>query len=99
MFLRIKNTNIDPVTVNIDGRDVEVDRHDTVAAAALLHGLKHTRTTPVSNSPRAPFCLMGVCYDCLMVIDGQANQRACLTKVKPGMKIESQQQTGSLSEH
>ncbi len=34
--------------------------------------------------------MMGVCYECLMVIDGQANRRACQETVRPGMRIERQ---------
>ena len=70
---------------------------ETVAAAVLASGLGHTRTTPVSDTPRAPFCLMGVCYECLMVINGQPNQRACRKVVDEGMTIERQHGLGELS--
>jgi D-hydroxyproline dehydrogenase subunit gamma len=50
-----------------------------------------TRTTPVSGSPRAPYCMMGVCFECLMEIDGIANRQACMVRVRPGMRITRQQ--------
>ena len=74
-----------------------VSAGETVAAAVLASGLGHTRTTPVSGTPRAPFCLMGVCYECLMVINGQANKRACREVVEEGMTIERQSGPGDLA--
>jgi D-hydroxyproline dehydrogenase subunit gamma len=45
------------------------------------------RTTPVSGAQRGPFCMMGVCFDCLVEIDEQPNCQACTTRVAPGMRI------------
>lgn len=78
------------INITIDGRPLRVPQGITVAAAALSNGFRHTRSTPVSSSKRAPFCLMGVCFECLMVIDGKANQRACATYVREGMSIKTQ---------
>ena len=78
------------VTIIIEGKEVSVPRNISVAAAVMVAGIGHTRTTPISDSPRAPLCLMGVCYECLMVIDGHANRRACQLTVREGMHIERQ---------
>ena len=94
MFKQLPNSAVEKVEVSLNGQKVQVTQGITVAAMALTQGLSYTRTTPVSNSQRAPFCMMGVCYDCLMIIDGKANQRACTTYVKGGMQIETQQGTG-----
>ena len=59
---------------------------DTVAAALLAAGIDHCRTTPVTGAPRAPYCLMGVCFDCLVTIDGVGNRQACLVPVREGMR-------------
>ena len=96
MFKRLDNPNHNWVNVTINGQPVQVPEGETVAAAVLVHGLSYTRTTPVSGAPRTAFCLMGVCFECLMVIDGKANQRACMQLVKEGMRIESQQGAGEL---
>lgn len=96
MFKRLENNPERQVTVFIDGAPIVVPAGETVAAAVLLSGFRYTRTTPVSNTPRAPFCLMGVCYECLMVVDGLANQRACKLTVAEGMEIERQQGPGVL---
>jgi predicted molibdopterin-dependent oxidoreductase YjgC len=94
MFKQLPNNNVKNVTVILNGQKILVPLGTTVAAMALTQGLRYTRTTPVSSSKRAPFCMMGVCYDCLMVIDGKANQRACTTYVENGMQIEIQQDVG-----
>ena len=94
MFKRLDNSAHNRVNVTINGQPVQVPEGETVAAAVLTYGLPYTRTTPESGAPRAPFCLMGVCFECLMVIDGKVNQRACMTQVRDGMHIECQQGVG-----
>ena len=64
---------------------------DTVAAAMLAAGHSSGRDTPVSGSPRGPFCMMGACFECLVEIDGQANRQACMTPVSEGMKVRRMQ--------
>jgi len=63
---------------------------DTVAAALLVAGIDHCRTTPISGAKRAPYCMMGVCFECLMEIDGIGNRQACLTPVVAGMQVRRQ---------
>jgi predicted molibdopterin-dependent oxidoreductase YjgC len=96
VFRRLDSDAGEPVNVTINGQPVQVRRGETVAAAVLAQGLTHTRSTPISGAPRAPLCLMGVCFECLMVIDGRPNQRACMETVKEGMRIECQQGTGEV---
>ena len=96
MFKRLDENPAETVSITIDGAQFDVPAGETVAAAVLASGVWHTRTTVVSDSPRAPFCLMGVCYECLMVIDGKPNQRACREIVNDGMRIECQHATGQL---
>jgi predicted molibdopterin-dependent oxidoreductase YjgC len=74
----------------LDGRGISAVEGDTVAAALLQTGIASTRTTPKRAQPRAPYCLMGACFDCLMTIDGVANRQACLVTVKNGMSVERQ---------
>ena len=94
MFKRLDETTTDCVTVEIEGTLVSVPAGDSVAAAVLAHGLMPTRSTPVSGKPRAPFCMMGVCFDCLMEIDGVPNRQACLVTVAEGMRIRRQRGAG-----
>jgi predicted molibdopterin-dependent oxidoreductase YjgC len=82
------------VTIYIEGEPARVPVGESVAAAVLASSLGYTRTTSISHSLRAPFCLMGICHECLMVIDGQPNRRACQCRVAQGMCIERQDGEG-----
>jgi sarcosine oxidase subunit alpha len=44
----------------------------------------------VTGAPRAPYCLMGVCFDCLVTVDGVGSRQGCLVPVRDGMAIETQ---------
>lgn len=78
------------VTIILDGAARKVPVGISVAAAVLGMGHKHTRVSPVSGEPRAPYCMMGVCYECLMEIDGRKDQQSCQVQVKEGMKVNRQ---------
>jgi len=94
MFKRLEKPSDDRVSVTIDGTTVRVPRGESAAAAVLAQGATCTRTTPLSGAPRAPLCMMGVCFECLMVINGQANRQACQVLVEEGMSIRRQDGTG-----
>ena len=89
MFRRL---DIDTADIRFRFNDMEiVARHgDSVAAALLAAGIASIRETPVSGAPRAPYCMMGVCFDCLVEIDGVGNRQACLTPVRNGMFVRRQ---------
>jgi predicted molibdopterin-dependent oxidoreductase YjgC len=78
------------VSIRLDGTEVMCRDGDTVAAAFLASGWDACRETAVGSVPRGPFCMMGVCYDCLVTIDGRPNQQACMTPVRTGMVVERQ---------
>jgi predicted molibdopterin-dependent oxidoreductase YjgC len=75
------------VPVTVDGRPVAAAPYDTVAVLLLRLGRLPFRRTTMSAAPRAAYCLMGVCYDCLVEIDDRPRQQACMIEVKPGMRI------------
>jgi predicted molibdopterin-dependent oxidoreductase YjgC len=89
MFKRLHDDGV-AVNVTIDGEPFAAREGDTVAAALLASKRTVCRTTPVSGAPRAPYCMMGVCFDCLVVIDGVGNRQGCLVRVAEGMAIETQ---------
>ncbi|HET8969711.1 MAG TPA: (2Fe-2S)-binding protein [Candidatus Nanopelagicales bacterium] len=70
-----------------DGRPVPVRPGQSVGAALVGAGIRSWRTTRRNGRPRGLFCGIGVCYDCLITIDGVPNQRACLTPARPGMRV------------
>ena len=69
-----------------DGQTIPARPGQTIAAALLAAGHLTFRTTPVSASPRSAFCMMGVCFDCLVSIDG-TTQQACMTPAAPGLIV------------
>jgi glycine/D-amino acid oxidase-like deaminating enzyme len=78
----------EPLGITFDGRPISALPGETVAAALSAAGVLVYRRTP-GGAPRGLWCGMGACFDCLVTIDGRANQRACLAKVAPGMVVES----------
>ena len=80
----------EPIEVHVDGRPLGAFTGETVAAALMAAGVRVFRTTARERSPRGLYCGMGVCYDCLVVVDGRSNTRACMTTLRPGMRIQTQ---------
>ena len=78
------------VRVSVDGREVMVPDGASAAAAVFAAGLPAIRETPVTGAKRLPYCMMGVCFDCLAEIDGVPNRQACMVAVAPGMRIARQ---------
>ena len=89
MFKRLAEAGA-PVTITVDGKSISARAGDTVASALLAAGIDHCRTTPVTGTPRAPYCLMGVCFDCLVTVDGVGSRQGCLMPVRDGMTVETQ---------
>jgi glycine/D-amino acid oxidase-like deaminating enzyme len=77
-----------PVRLRFDGREIEALPGETIAAALAAAEIVAVRQAR-SGVPRGPFCGMGVCFDCLVTVDGRPSQRACLTKVEAGMDVRS----------
>ena len=90
MFKRTEQDTRRSVRIFVEGTAVEAREGDTVSAALLASGLDVTRATAVSGAPRLPYCMMGVCFDCLVTIDGVGNRQGCLVPVAEGMQIEIQ---------
>lgn len=90
MFKRLPESTRPEVSITVDGRPVAAREGDSVAAALLGSGSLACRTTPVTGAPRAPYCMMGVCFDCLVTVDGTPNVQGCMTRVRGGMRIEIQ---------
>lgn len=76
------------ITLTVDGVCVPARAGESVAAALMAHGRLALRHAPRSGAPRGAFCLMGVCQECVMLIDGIGRQ-ACMAEARDGMKVES----------
>ncbi len=90
MFQRLRDAPQRTLVVTLDGRRVDAMEGDTVAAVLLASGSRSTRVSAVSGEPRAPYCMMGACFECLVTIDGVGNRQSCLIPVAEGMRIETQ---------
>jgi len=90
MFQRPLEESRDTVTITFEGLPIAVPVGETLASALSIANVGSTRTTPVSGAPRSAYCLMGVCFECLMVIDGKQDQQACMVIVRDGMKVQRQ---------
>lgn len=77
------------LTIQIDGIPVTAYAGQTVAAVLLAAGRRILRYTDKMHSPRGIYCGMGICFDCLVKVDGVADIRACMTPVREGMVIET----------
>ena len=90
MFKRSDQDSRQSVQIFVDGVAVEAREGDTVSAALLVSGRDVRRATAVSGALRLPYCMMGVCFDCLVTVDGVGNRQGCLVPVADGMRIEIQ---------
>ncbi|MGW0140554.1 (2Fe-2S)-binding protein [Streptomyces calvus] len=81
-------------TVTFDGRRIEALPGRTVAAVLSAAGITSWRATRDGGRPRGVFCGIGVCFDCLVTVNGRPNQRACLVPARPGDDIRTQEGTG-----
>jgi predicted molibdopterin-dependent oxidoreductase YjgC len=91
MFRRHSQPDRAALRLLVDGEPIAAASGDSVAAALLAAGILACRTTPVSGAPRAPYCMMGACFECLVTIDGVGSRQACLVSARDGMRVETQQ--------
>ena len=83
-----------PVEIVFDGQRLAALPDESIAAALTAQGLTSLRHAR-DGSRRGIYCGMGACFECLVTVDGKANQRACLTKVADGQQIRSQMPAGT----
>ncbi|MDW5330847.1 2Fe-2S iron-sulfur cluster-binding protein [Plantactinospora sp. KLBMP9567] len=76
-------------TIVVDGEPVPVRTGQTLAAALLAAGRRTTRRTRFAGRPRGVFCGIGICFDCLVVCNGEPGVRACLRPAAPGDTVET----------
>ncbi len=74
--------------VQVDGRAVGAHRGETIATVLLAAGYRSFGHAD-NGAPRGLYCGMGVCFNCLVTVDGVAGVRACITPAQPGMRIET----------
>jgi predicted molibdopterin-dependent oxidoreductase YjgC len=75
------------VRIDVDGRSLSARLGLPLAIALLEADIAPLRHTLISGAPRAPLCLMGVCFDCLVEVDGRRNVQSCMIEVVEGMSV------------
>jgi len=73
-----------------NGKELIGYEGETIAAALYADGIFKFSESKKLNRPRGIFCAIGHCSSCLMTVDGVPNVRTCITLLKDGMKVESQ---------
>ncbi|WP_343299643.1 (2Fe-2S)-binding protein [Streptomyces sp. 5-6(2022)] len=76
-----------PYRLTFDGTTVTARPGQSVGAALVAAGIVAWRTTRREGRPRGLFCGIGVCFDCLITVDGRPGQRACLVPARDGMRL------------
>jgi predicted molibdopterin-dependent oxidoreductase YjgC len=79
---------------SFDGKPIPFRPGQSLGAALTGAGIRSWRSTRIAGRPRGLFCGIGVCFDCLVVVDGRPNERACLRLAESGMQVRTQQGTG-----
>jgi predicted molibdopterin-dependent oxidoreductase YjgC len=86
------------ITIYVDEQPIEAYLGETIAAAMIAAGIRQFRHTKKNGDPRGIYCGMGVCYECLVNVDGTHNVRACMTPVADGMKVDTRSEITLLPE-
>jgi aerobic-type carbon monoxide dehydrogenase small subunit (CoxS/CutS family) len=76
------------ITFSFNGETIEGVRGQTIAAALIDRGQRVLRETRFKSAPRSIFCGIGICFDCIVTVNGITNQRSCLIEIAEGMKVE-----------
>jgi predicted molibdopterin-dependent oxidoreductase YjgC len=79
------------VTFSMDGHVMEGFEGEPIIAALHDNGVRRLVTSPRHNHPRGFFCAIGKCSSCLMEVDGIPNVRVCITPLKAGMCVKTQE--------
>lgn len=90
MFRKLPNHRSGEITIEIDGVAAAAEPGESVAAVLLRQDNPWSRLTPVEGHRRAPYCMMGVCFDCVAEVDGVPSVQTCLKEVRDGMRVSRQ---------
>jgi predicted molibdopterin-dependent oxidoreductase YjgC len=77
------------VTIYVDGKPIPALEGEPIAASLYAAGIRTTRMSFHAGEPRGPFCMIGQCTECSMIVDGESNVKTCITPVCDGMRVET----------
>jgi len=84
-----------PISIIFDGKPIEAFDNETIAVALHSAGVR-TLSYSQKNRPRGLYCAIGNCASCMMIVDGEANVKTCITLARDGMVVETQIGKGKL---
>lgn len=90
MFRQMAGVTAEQAEITLDGERLAVPAGISLAAALLIGGAVPMRASAVAGAPRAAYCMIGHCYECLVEVDGDPGVQACLTTVRAGMVVRRQ---------
>ena len=82
-----RSARADSFTFRWDGREITAYPGETILGALIASGVHALRSTRFDHEPRGMLCAIGVCFECLVNVDGKPNRRACVTPATPGMIV------------
>lgn len=74
------------IDIEVDGRTVSAVEGEPLAAALIAAGHWRLGRT-ATGQPRGPFCMIGLCQDCVVTVNGQPGVRSCTTAVTAGLCV------------
>ena len=86
------------INFTVDGKQIQAREGDMILSALLANGIKVQNISAKKHEPRGYFCGIGRCTNCVMTVDGNPNVRTCITPVKEGMVVETQDGLGKWEE-
>ena len=84
----------EPFSFDVDGESVPAFGGETVAAALMAEGRRTLRVTAGRKEGRGYYCGMGVCWDCMMWLEGEGSVQTCRLLAAPGMRLRSMKGAG-----
>ena len=95
----LRDLSVPPlVTFTFDGYLVQGREGEPIAASLIAAGFRILRTMPRFGGARGGFCMTGRCTDCMVVVDGVPNVRACITPVAADISVRTQRGLGDEDE-
>jgi predicted molibdopterin-dependent oxidoreductase YjgC len=77
----------DLLAFRFEGRPVDAAPGASIGAALWAAGIREWRLTRINGRPRAMFCGIGQCFDCLVRVNGGSVVRACVTPAADGDEV------------
>ena len=90
MFQQLLEPTSPRCQIELDGSPIEAPEGTNLAVFFMTRGDWPFRRSPVGGAPRAPYCLMGACFECLVEVDGVRDRQACQTVIRAGMRVRRQ---------